>query len=153
MKMRIREALPEDAGAIAELEKRCFPTPWTPETIEACLAAGEGRIFLAAEAEDGTLAGYMGLQHVLDEGYIDNVCTAPEFRRQGVARALIGEMIRRAGELGLSFLTLEARASNAPAIALYEKCGFKNMGLRPGYYERPPEDAVIMTLFLEEGQA
>lgn len=150
--MKIRDALPSDVEAIAQLERQCFALPWTREAIASCLT-GEGHVMLAAEAENGALAGYIGLQHVLDEGYISNVCTAEEYRRRGVASALIAALRGRAEELRLAFLTLEARTSNAAAIALYEKCGFKNMGLRPGYYERPAEDAVIMTLFLGEERA
>ena len=102
---------------------------------------------LAAEIE-GELAGYMGLQYVLDEGYISNVCTAPAFRRRGVASALIDEMISRARALGLSFLSLEVRVSNDPAISLYAGKGFVSVGVRPKYYEKPTEDAMIMNLAL-----
>ena len=97
---------------------------------------------------EGELAGYMGLQYVLDEGYISNVCTAPEHRRRGVAGALIDEMISRARALGLSFLSLEVRVSNDPAISLYAGKGFVSVGVRPKYYEKPTEDAMIMNLAL-----
>ena len=109
--------------------------------------AGPGRLMLAAEAEGG-FAGYMGLQYVLDEGYVTNVCTAPEYRRQGVASALIDAMTERARALGLAFLSLEVRVSNEAAIRLYEGKGFVRVGIRPGYYERPAEDALIMNLSL-----
>ena len=104
---------------------------------------------LAAE-EEGAFAGYMGLQYVLDEGYISNVCTAPEHRRRGVASALIDEMISRAAALELAFLSLEVRASNSPAIALYRGKGFVDVGVRPGYYEKPAEDAIIMNLYIRK---
>ena len=90
----------------------------------------------------------MGLDFVLDEGYVTNVCTAPAFRRRGVASALIDGVAARGRELGLSFITLEARVSNAAARSLYAGKGFTEAGIRPGYYERPKEDAVIMTLYL-----
>lgn len=144
--MKIRDAVPADVPGIAALERGCFSLPW-PENIIAAQLTGQGKIMLAAEIE-GELAGYMGLQYVLDEGYIANVCTAPGFRRRGVASALIDEMISRARTLGLSFLSLEVRASNAPAISLYAGKGFVNVGVRPRYYEKPTEDANIMNLVL-----
>lgn len=144
--MRIRNAVPQDVPEIARLERECFTTPWTEEIIRSQLS-GEGKLMLAAE-EDGRFAGYMGLQYVLDEGYISNVCTAPEFRRRGVASALIDETVTRAAALGLSFLSLEVRRSNEPAIRLYEARGFQKVGVRPGYYEKPAEDAIIMDLYL-----
>ena len=109
---------------------------------------GKG-IFLAAE-RDGAAVGYVGCQTVLDEGYITNVAVSPDCRRQGVARALLDELKARAVQAGLSFVTLEVRASNAPAIALYEGAGFVRVGVRKNFYTAPAEDAVLMTLFLQE---
>lgn len=146
--MTIRDARPSDVPEIAALERECFSLPWSEEIIASQLG-GPGKIMLAAE-EEGAFAGYMGLQYVLDEGYISNVCTAPSFRRRGVARALIGELVRRAEALELAFLSLEVRVSNAPAIALYRGEGFVEAGVRPGYYEKPAEDALIMNLNLRK---
>ena len=81
---------------------------------------------------------------VLDEGYIDNVAVRPDCRRQGIASALLGAFERFA-QAHLAFLTLEVRASNTPAIALYEAHGFVREGVRKNYYTNPREDAVIMT--------
>ena len=105
-------------------------------------------VFLIAE-ENGKLLGYVGMMHVLDEGYISNVAVAPEARRRGVAGALIRELLRRAEEKELSFVTLEVRESNAAAIALYERFGFRSVGRRKQYYEAPREDALLMTCFLK----
>lgn len=109
---------------------------------------GKG-IFLVAE-RDGQAVGYVGCQTVLDEGYITNVAVSPDCRRQGIGRALIEELAQRARAQGLSFVTLEARASNASAIALYEGAGFDRVGMRKNFYTAPSEDAVLMTLFLKE---
>lgn len=144
--MKIRDAVPADVPGIAALERECFSLPWSEEIVASKLT-GAGKIMLAAEIE-GELAGYMGLQYVIDEGYISNVCTAPEHRRRGVASALIDEMISRARALGLSFLSLEVRVSNDPAISLYAGKGFVSVGVRPKYYEKPNEDAMIMNLAL-----
>lgn len=149
--MRIRDARAGDAGAIGALERQCFADPWPEEAVAAYINGGNC-LMLCAEGEGGELLGYVGMQHVLDEGYIGNVCTAPQHRRRGVARALLAELEERSRRLGLAFLTLEVRASNAAAIALYEGAGYGRVGTRPGYYQHPAEDAVIMTLFLKEGR-
>lgn len=149
--MRIRDARDGDAGAIGALERQCFADPWPEEAVAAYINGGNC-LMLCAEGEGGELLGYVGMQHVLDEGYIGNVCTAPQHRRRGVARALLAELEARSRRLDLAFLTLEARASNAAAIALYEGAGYGRVGTRPGYYQHPAEDAVIMTLFLKEGR-
>ena len=109
---------------------------------------GKG-IFLVAE-RGGQAVGYVGCQTVLDEGYITNVAVSPDCRRQGIARALIAKLTDEARAAGLAFVTLEVRASNAPAIALYEGAGFGRVGVRKNFYTAPTEDAVLMTLFLKE---
>jgi ribosomal-protein-alanine N-acetyltransferase len=82
---------------------------------------------------------------VLDEGYLANGAVARAYRRRGVAAALLREMRRRAMARGISFLTLEVRASNAPAIALYAGQGYVQVGRRKNYYANPREDAILMT--------
>ena len=100
---------------------------------------------LAAVGEDGTLLGYAGLLVVLDEGYITNVAVRPECRRNGIAQKLLQVFLDFAQAHKLAFLTLEVRASNYGAIALYGSRGFRSMGRRKNYYEHPKEDAIIMT--------
>lgn len=128
---------------IAALEKACFSMPWNETMLENALFDPQAS-FIAAEDDEGNILGYAGLHAVLDEGYIDNVAVAPDARRHGVASALL-DVFCRFGAVNLAFLTLEVRKSNAAAIALYEKHGFRLAGLRPGYYQHPREDAVIMT--------
>ncbi len=131
---------------LAEIEKACFHAPWSADMLREELGKG---IFLVAE-QDGAVAGYVGCQTVLDEGYITNVAVSPDCRRQGICRALIAELTERAKRAGLAFVTLEARESNAPAITLYEGAGFRRVGVRKNFYTAPAEDAVLMTLFLKE---
>ena len=133
-------------AALAAIEKACFHAPWSETMLREELGKG---IFLVAE-RDGAAVGYVGCQTVLDEGYITNVAVSPDCRRQGIARALLDELKARAAQAGLSFVTLEVRASNAPAIALYEGAGFVRVGVRKNFYTAPTEDAVLMTLFLKE---
>ena len=144
----ITDAREEMLPQLHAIEQACFSVPWTEAMLRAQMAP-ETHIFLAAVA-DGTVLGYIGLMYVLDEGYISNVAVTPQFRRQGIAEALIRALIGRAEEKQLAFLTLEVRAGNAPAIALYEKCGFSAVGCRKNYYEKPTEDAILMTRLLEK---
>lgn len=133
---------------IERLEKLCFSMPWTAAQIQSQLS-DESHIFIAALSPDDRVLGYVGAMLAADEGYISNVAVDPEHRRQGIGGALIAELVRRARERALAFLTLEARASNAPARALYAQHGFADVGVRKNYYEKPREDAILMTLFLK----
>ncbi len=148
MDFRISDAGQRHLDALETMERRCFSLPWTREQLESQLP-DEQHVFLVAEDEQGGVLGYVGMMHVLDEGYISNVAVNPEQRRQGIADALIRELLDRSAELGLSFATLEVREHNAPAIRLYEKHGFVSVGKRKDYYELPREDAVLMTRFLK----
>lgn len=134
---------------VAELERICFSTPWSrnmlAEELENDLAA-----LLVALDDTGRVVGYAGLQVVLDEGYITNVAVRPECRRQGVAGKLLQVFLNFAEANHLAFLTLEVRASNYDAIALYGSRGFRSMGRRKNYYEHPKEDAIIMTRSFQE---
>ena len=134
----------EHIPQIAALERACFSHPWSEDMLREELW-NDAAVIVAAEGEDGTVLGYAGLQTVLDEGYINNVAVDSCFRRQGVADELIAAFVRF-GKAKLAFLTLEVRASNAPAIALYEKHGFQEVGRRKDYYDDPKEDAILMTL-------
>ena len=140
--------VPEDLPTLAALEEACFSTPWSRDALAAELGKKEA-IFLVARL-DGEIAGYAGMNFVLDEGYLDNVAVFPAFRRRGVARALISRLISQSRALGLAFLTLEVRPSNAGAIALYQSLGFREAGRRRNYYTHPPEDALLLTLWLGE---
>ena len=131
-------------AALAEIEKACFHAPWSEAMLREELGKG---IFLVAE-RDGQAIGYVGCQTVLDEGYITNVAVSPDFRRQGIGRQLIQALTERAQQAQLAFVTLEVRASNAPAIALYTAAGYEPVGRRKNFYRDPTEDAILMTLYL-----
>ena len=146
MEYAIRDVGPDDIPQIVEVEKRCFSLPWTAEQLAAQIKDAQHE-FIAAISPDGTVLGYVGMMYVLDEGYISNVATDLPWRRQGIADALIGRLCAICEGLRLSFVSLEVRAGNVPAVALYEKHGFAPVGLRKNYYERPREDAVIMTKY------
>ncbi len=137
----------EDVPELAKIERECFSDPWSEDALLYEVDNGSAE-FLCAKL-NGHVAGYIGLHHVLDEGYIANIAVTGAFRRMGVASALLDSILETAGRLGLAFLSLEVRVSNAPAQALYRKYGFAQAGLRRGYYEHPKEDALIMTRFLK----
>ncbi len=135
----------EQLPQVAALEQVCFPAdPWSEEVFRAALENPSAAVLLA-QGEDGAVLGYAVLSLVLDEGNLDNIAVAPQARRQGVADALLNTLTGF-GRDNLSRLMLEVRASNAPAIALYEKHGFAAVGRRKNYYDAPKEDAVLMTL-------
>lgn len=134
----------DDVPQVAAIERQCFPDPWSERMLREhldnqCAAA------LAARGEDGTILGYGGLLVVLDEGYITNIAVAESCRRKGLGRAMLSALIDHCRESGASFLTLEVRQSNAPAIALYKSMGFLPEGRRKNFYRQPTEDAILMT--------
>ena len=149
MNYKLTPMTEEHIPQIAALERACFSHPWSEDALRAELW-NDSAVVIAAEGEDGTVLGYAGLQIVLDEGYINNVAVDPRFRRQGVADQLV-EAFLRFGAAKLAFLTLEVRASNAPAITLYEKYGFTQAGRRRDYYDDPTEDALLMTRRFNHG--
>ena len=133
---------PSHVAQIAALEKICFSDPWSERSIASELDNKLAFWLVAAEGEQ--VAGYIGSQTVRDETDMMNVAVHPDFRRQGIAEALVNELVENLKKLGSHCLTLEVRASNAPAISLYEKLGFHEIGRRRNYYRNPREDALIL---------
>lgn len=152
MRCRIIPMTPAYLPAVATLERRCFPAdPWSEGVFRSALDNPDTAVLLAEGAE-GILLGYAVLYTVLDEGNLDNIAVAPEFRRQGVADALLSTLAGFArGHLARLFL--EVRASNAPALSLYRKYGFAEVGRRKNYYDNPREDAILMTWEIEHGNS
>lgn len=128
--------------AIAQLESICFSCPWSENSMASELTNALS-LWLVAE-EDGRVAGYIGSQTVCEESDMMNVAVHPDFRRRGIGEALVKALETELRVRGSHCLTLEVRASNAPAIALYEKLGFSQAGLRKNYYRDPKEDALIL---------
>ena len=150
MHVRVVPMTADHLDEVAELERICFSVPWSrnmlAEELDNLLSA-----FLVALDEGGRVVGYAGVQIILDEGYITNVAVRPECRRQGIAAKLLQVFLDFAKANQLAFLTLEVRASNYDAIALYGSRGFRSVGRRKNYYEHPKEDAIIMTLEFDHG--
>ena len=151
MKIRI---VPMDAShldAIARLEQECFSMPWSRDMLAEELY-NDCAAYLVAEDEEEHVLGYAGLQVILDEGYITNVAVWPEYRREHIASQSLDVFFNFARAHDLRCLTLEVRPGNTAAIALYQKFGFAEMGRRKNYYQKPTEDALIMTKFFKEAE-
>ena len=140
----IRRMDEESVAQVAALEQICFAHPWSLAAFESELHNPLAVYFVALAGED--VAGYAGMHNILGEGHITNIAVNPKRRRSGIARALLDTLIDFARLHNLTLLTLEVRASNAAAIALYEGAGFAEVGRRIAYYDAPREDALIMTL-------
>ena len=127
---------------VAQLEKLCFSDPWSEKSVASEL---DNKLALWLVVVDGDrVAGYVGSQTVIDETDMMNIAVGPVYRRKGIAEALVNRLVEELGKIGSRALTLEVRASNLPAISLYEKLGFQQVGLRKNYYRNPKEDARIL---------
>ena len=132
----------EHIKEIARLEKICFSSPWSENAILESFQRGT-KFFVCVKGKK--VLGYAGISCILDEGYITNVAVFPEYRKQGVAKSLLNRVFSHCKDEGLSFVSLEVRESNTPAINLYTKLGFKEEGRRKNFYSYPKEDALILT--------
>lgn len=139
---KVIEASEARAEQIADLEKICFSEPWSQNVIVDAMNHGT-LFFVGVKGEK--LLGYVGISIILDEGYITNIAVFPEYRKKGVALALLNAVFSVAEQKNLSFVSLEVRESNTAAISLYEKTGFKKAGMRKDFYRDPKENALILT--------
>ena len=133
---------PEHVAGISALEEDNFSAPWSKNSIRSELD-NPLSLWLVAE-QDGCVVGYVGSQSVLGEADMMNIAVDASVRRRGVALRLVSGLVEALKANEVHSLTLEVRASNEPAKALYEKLGFEQVGRRPGYYRQPKEDALIL---------
>lgn len=149
--MIIRKMHIEDVPAVAAIEKECFSMPWSVKSFEDSLHR-EDTIFLVCIDEDSEsleqVAGYLGMYLSFEEGEITNVAVAPQYRNRGCGQLLIAAIMQEAATQCAQSILLEVRKSNVPAISLYKKNGFEEIGIRKNFYERPTEDAIIMKVGL-----
>lgn len=128
---------------LALIEKECFSTPWTEKGLYDELSNPHARFWVALLGDN--VAGYIGAHNIVGEVYITNVAVNSTFRRKGVAENLVKYLISVSEAENADFVTLEVRESNLPARSLYEKMGFEVVGNRKDFYERPRENAILMT--------
>ena len=140
--MTITKMTEAHIGQIAELEKICFNDPWSENSIASELNNRLSCWLVAIE--DGKVIGYLGSQTVLGETDMMNIAVHPDYRKNGIASNLIGELISTLMEQGSHSLMLEVRESNEPAKSLYLKLGFEVVGVRKNYYRNPKENALIL---------
>ena len=140
--LRIRPMSLADLPAVLEIEKECFPAPWSERIFRDVLDLDYYH-FLTAIL-DGEVAGYCGYIRSFETADIANIAVRGSLRRSGIGEKLLRKLMDDGYRAGVERFSLEVRASNTPAIALYEKLGYRQEGLRRGYYENPREDALIL---------
>ena len=144
----VRLANKEDSWAMYQVEKNSFATPWSYDSFAENVRHGLSVYFLAEYA--GQVVGFGGMLIVMDEAHIMNVAVLPNFRKKGIGKALLQNMIAEARRRNASAMFLEVRVSNQTARNLYCSCGFEQIALRKEYYTDNLEDAVIMRLEIGE---
>ena len=144
----LREMTESDITEIAELEKECFSEPWSEDSLKDELTNETARFYVLRDNEK--LLGYIGANNICGEVYITNVAVSSDYRGKGYGKRLVNHLLKQSKLEKALFVTLEVRKSNANAISLYEKCGFKKIGERKNFYSKPTEDALIYTYYLEE---
>lgn len=144
MSVIIRPMRQEDVCELVQIEQETFTVPWSEQNF-ADLLTRSYSLYLVAEKDD-KIVGCAGLTVLDNEGDIDKVMVREEYRGQGIASCLMAELLAEGSKRGVQEFTLEVRVSNTPAIRLYEKYGFVSEGIRPKFYDKPVEDAMIMWL-------
>jgi ribosomal-protein-alanine N-acetyltransferase len=134
----------DDIPAVHRIERESFPVPWPDYAFRQELESNRLAHYLVVHAGDA-IVGYGGLWMMVDEAHITTFAVLPDWRRRGIGGRLMLAMMRLAGDLGARVATLEVRLSNEAARLLYQRFGFRPVGIRPRYYSDNAEDALIMT--------
>ncbi len=142
-KIIIRDMTEEDIDEVLDIEKKSFKTPWSRDAFIKEVNQNKLAKLIVASIE-GKVVGYGGIWLIVDEGHITNIAVHPNFRGLGIGNLLVEGLIKICRERGINRMTLEVRKSNKIAQSLYKKFGFKECGIRPGYYSDTKEDAIIM---------
>ena len=145
MNFHIRRMTVEDVPAVAELDRISFSLPWTERSFHFEVSSNPASRCWVAE-QGGQIIGVVVAWLLLDEVHIATIATRPEFRRQGIAQALLAHVLKLGAKDGALSSFLEVRASNLAAQAMYHKFGYEETGRRPRYYKDNGEDAILMTL-------
>ena len=142
----IRQMLPEDIEAVAELERNSFTVPWSETLLTECLMSNLDKLWVLLEkkGEQTVLCAYCNFRVIAGEGELMRIAVSPKERGQGYGRKLMEVLAADARKNKVPAVTLEVRASNISAINLYKSCGFEITAVRRQYYTKPIEDALIM---------
>ena len=132
----------DDIAQVAEIERQIFSIPWSEKAFRNSMES-DNTIYIVAKENDN-VAGYAGMYLSFEEGNITNVAVNPLSRRKGIGEKIVRDILNRAYEKGVRDVFLEVRETNSVAIALYEKIGFKEEGIRKNFYDKPRENALIM---------
>jgi ribosomal-protein-alanine N-acetyltransferase len=133
----------DDVGAVVAIETEAFSSPWRRETFLELIDRPTAELLVMVHEEEGVV-GYAVLWCVLDQGELANVAIASRMRGRGLGRALLSRVLEVGKSRGVETVFLEVRKSNAPALGLYRRFGFSEVGQRRGYYDHPREDACIL---------
>lgn len=149
--MLIRKMTLEDVREVVSIEKQCFSLPWSEKSFEDSISRNDTIFLVCEDTSNGLpyITGYIGMYLSFDEASITNVAVAPEFRKKGCGEQLVIAAKKTAKEANAERIILEVRVSNVPAISLYKRNGFEELGIRKQFYEHPVEDAHIMSCNLE----
>ena len=140
--MTIESMTVDDISQVAEIERQIFSILWSEKAFRDSMES-DNTIYIVAK-ENNNVAGYAGMYLSFEEGNITNVAVNPLSRRKGIGEKIVRDILNRAYEKGVRDVFLEVRETNSVAIALYEKIGFKEEGIRKNFYDKPRENALIM---------
>lgn len=143
MDVIIRDMKESDLERIMEIEEKSFNPPWSREAFLLELTKNLLAKYIVAEM-DGQVVGYGGIWLIIDEGHVTNIAVDEEYRGKGIGSKILEGLIQICRERNMTAMTLEVRKSNVVAQSLYRKYGFKEYGIRKGYYQDNNEDAIIM---------
>lgn len=145
----VRPGRPGDLPSVLRIERASFPVPWSESAFRTVMLRDPGSLLVAER--DGRVAGYAALWVAAGQAELADLAVAPEYRRRGVGRILLGACLREAAARGAREIYLQVRESNDAARSLYGQAGFRAVGRRRGYYRAPAEDALVLTR--ETGEA
>ena len=145
----IREMKTEDIPGVLLIEKTLQGRQWSSRAFEESLQQNY-TFFYVTEAKDHSIVGYCCIERLYEEAELVNIAVHPQLRQTGIGALMLREVIEKEREAGTQSIVLEVRKSNFPAIRMYEKAGFAEIGVRKGFYEFPTEDAVVMQLLLKQ---
>lgn len=144
MKIKISPMQKSQVDEVLKIEKQAYGDHhWSKDSFYGELSNDLAHYYSAFDIEDN-LVGYAGSWQILDEAHITTIAVKPELKRKKIGEALLNKILAECYKNEIKYITLEVRASNTPAISLYEKYGFKSLGTRKGYYQNNNEDALIM---------